>query len=456
VDDVRVIEFAHYDITNIHPSALAFMAVMAVLAFLPRRSAPTFALLSVCVFMHMDQRLVVGGFDFSMLRLITLAVLLRVLIRGEYRGFQFGRLDRLFVAWVLSAGFIYLIRVGSKGVVESLGYTLDALGSYFAMRLLVRTPQQVLTIWKQLAWIVVILSPFMVYEWATRQNPFGILTYDGFEIAVVRNGKVRAAGPLSHPILTGTFGAVLIPVFVGIFRGSKKHRLLMGTACIAATIVTFSSGSSGPLMAWAIGFFGWGMWRFRRHMRTILWGLFALGVVIHFVREKPIWHLILRLSAITGGTGYHRYELIDAFVNRFSEWALLGTDSTAHWGWGLQDTTNQYVVEGVNGGLLTLIIFILVLRTSFVQLKRARIVFERFEGPKSIWAQLAWGCSVSLMVHCVSFVSVSYFGQILQFFFFFVGTVPAMAGYRRPKRAKVAVRESPMRAMSPHAEAAAG
>jgi hypothetical protein len=331
-----------------------------------------------------------------------------------------------------------------------LGYTLDALGSYFAIRLLVRTPQQVLGVWKQLAWIVLILSPFMLYEWITRQNAFGILTYDGFEIAVVRNGKVRAAGPLSHPILTGTFGAILI------FRGANKHRRLMGAACIAATMVTFSSGSSGPLMAWVAGFFGWGMWRFRRHMRTILWSLFAMGVVIHVVREKPIWHLILRLSALTGGTGYHRYELIDAFVNRFSEWALLGTDSTAHWGWGLQDTTNQYVVEGVNGGLLTLVLFILVLRTSFVQLKRARLVFERFQGPKSLWAQLAWGSSVSLMVHCVSFVSVSYFGQILQFFFFFIATIPAMSRYKRRKRAKTPARPSPVHASSTPPQVATG
>jgi hypothetical protein len=191
-------------------------------------------------------------------------------------------------------------------------------------------------------------------------------------------------------------------------------------------------------------------------MPSILWGLFAMGVVIHVIRDKPIWHLLLRLSAITGGTGEHRYRLIDAFVNRFGEWALLGTDGTAHWGWGLQDTTNQYVVEGVNGGLLTLILFILILRTGFVQLKGARVVFERFEGPKSLWAQLAWGCSVSLMVHCVSFVSVSYFGQILQFFFFFVATVPAMSRYKRRKPAEAKPRPSLVAAPAPRPQVATG
>jgi hypothetical protein len=118
------------------------------------------------------------------------------------------------------------------------------------------------------------------------------------------------------------------------------------------------------------------------------------------------------------------------------EWALIGTGNTAHWGWGLQDTTNQYVAEGVRGGLATLVLFIVVLRLSFVQLRLARKVFEHLKGPTSLWALLAWGSSVSLAVHCVSFISVSYFGQTVQFFVIFVATVPACSRFRRPKRVK--------------------
>lgn len=456
MDEVRVIEFAKYDVTNVHPLAIAFMAVMILLTLAPKRSAATFALLSVCLLMHMDQRIVVGGLDFSMLRLITIVALIRILFRGEYRGFKFGKLDRYFFLWVLSAGFIYFLRVGGRGVVESLGYTFDALGSFYVMRVLVRTPQQAFLVSKQLAWIVIFLSPFILYENATRTNLFGVFSYDGFDIAVVRDGKVRTSGPLSHPILMGTFGAAVIPVFIGIFVGRKKERALMGVACIGATIITFACGSSGPIMVWGVALLGWAMWRVRRHMPSILWGMFGLGVVIHFAREQPIWHLLLRLSSITGGTGYHRYNLIDAFVNRFSEWALLGVDGTAHWGWGLQDTTNQYVVEGVNGGLLTLILFILVLRTSFVQLRLARLAFERAGGGATWLALLAWGCSVSLTVHCVSFISVSYFGQILQLFFFFVATIPAFANFKRPRRVKSTAPRGGERVPSRRPQAAVG
>ena len=110
---------------------------------------------------------------------------------------------------------------------------------------------------------------------------------------------------------------------------------------------------------------------------------------------------------------------------------MVGTDDTAYWGWGMQDTTNQYVAKGVAGGLLTLVLFILLLQSAFSRLRRGRGTIEHFEGPKSFWAQLTWGFSVSLAAHCVSFVSVSYFGQIRAFFFMFLALIPALSRSRR-------------------------
>ena len=328
--------------------------------------------------------------------------------------------------------------------------------SFVVMRALVQRPGDVLLVWKQVTWIVVFLSPFIFYESLTRHNPFGMFNYHGFDIAVVRDGRVRASGPLSHPILTGTLGSVVMPAFVGLFLYQKKGRLLMGTACVAATIITIGSGSSGPVLAWLAGAFGWALWPLRRRMRQILLGFVLLLFVLHLIREKPVWHLLLRLSTITGGTGSHRYMLIDAFINNFSEWAIMGTDDTAYWGWGLQDVTNQYIAEGVNGGLVTFVLFLLILRAAFMLLRRARIKFERIQGPQSPWGFIAWGCSVSLAVHCVSFVSVTYFGQFLQFFFFFLATTPALARVKRPKRAKTPGEESTTQAPSRSPQPAPG
>ena len=85
MDDVRLIEFAGYDVTNVHPLALVFMVVMAALVVAPKRSGATFALLAVCVLMPMEQRIVVAGVDLSLLRLITMLAFFRNIARGELR-----------------------------------------------------------------------------------------------------------------------------------------------------------------------------------------------------------------------------------------------------------------------------------------------------------------------------------------------------------------------------------
>jgi hypothetical protein len=281
----------------------------------------------------------------------------------------------------------------------------------------------------------------MAYEMAARINVFGIFGSAPL-ISVLRDGKVRAQGPFSHAILIGTFGGAVLPLFFGVLRGRKK-RALMLVAIVSATIIAVSSGSSGPAIAWGVGVLGWALWPIRKHMRKLMWGMVGLAVVIHVIRDKPIWHLIGRLAEATGGTGYHRYLLIDAFVARFSEWAVLGSSDTAHWGWGLQDVTNQYIAHAVDGGLLTLVLFVILLRTAFVRLRGTRQLVERGDGPKSLWAQLSWGFSVSLAVHCASFISVSYFGQMEQFFYLFLAMIPALSRTRRPVHREARRRPQP-------------
>lgn len=432
MNDVRDMTgvFLEYGTTNIHPVAMVFMLIMAGVVIFSRSSRALLAVLLVCVFMPMMQRLVVAGLDFSMLRLILMLAWARVLVRGEYRGFQPTRIDWLFVLWTVSVSVIHVIRVGPDGIVYRLGTSFDAFTVYFLFRLLVRRREQVYLLCRQLAWITIVLGCFMAYELATRINVFSIFGSAPL-VSIIRDGRVRCQGPFSHPILVGTFGGVIVPIFIALFKGRQADRKLMVAAFLFATITVVASGSSGPVITWGVGLLGWGLWRIRRFMRPIFWSLLGMALLIHLIRDKPVWHLIGRLAEVTGGTGYHRYLLIDAFMTRFGEWALVGSSDTAHWGWGLQDITNQYVAEGVNGGLLTLVLFLLLLQASFSRLRRSREAAERLESPKSFWALFVWGFSVSLAAHCVSFISVSYFGQMQQFFFMFLAWIPAIGRVRR-------------------------
>lgn len=428
--------FAVYGKTNFHPVAIVFMLCMVGLVFWSSRSRSLAAVILVCIFMPAMQRVVVGGLDFSMMRLIIIAAWLRILIRGEYRGFKPTKFDLFFVVWIASLGAFYVFRLGASGIVPRLGTSVDALGVFFLFRILVRTREQAYVVMRHVAWISIALGVFLVYEMMTRNNVFHVFG-GASPLSAVRDGRVRARGPFSHPIMVGTYGAGLLPIFIAMFRGRRKDRRLIGISILFSVLITLASGSSGPMMTLVVGVFGWMLWPLRKKMRPILGVMTLLGVFIHLVREKPIWHLIGRLASVTGGTGYHRYRLIDAFFANFSDWALVGTSDTASWGWGLQDTTNYYVRQGVYGGLVTLIVFIAVLVVCFTRLRRTRMVTERAEGPKSVWTLLPWGFSVALAAHCVSFIGASYFGQMELFFFMFLALIPALGRFSR-KAAQVA------------------
>ncbi len=432
-------QFAVYGTTNLHPIAAVFMLCMAGLVMFGSRSRAILGVLLVCVFMPAMQRIVVGGLDFSMIRIIMLVAWARVLARQEYRGFSPGRFDLLFVLWTASLATIFVLRTGN--VVNRLGASFDALTLFFIFRVLLRRREEVFTLVRQLAVITIVLGVFLAYEMATRHNVFHIFG-SAPRLSVIRNAKVRAMGPFSHPIMSGTFGAGLVPLFIAALRGTKKSRKRFGFAIAFAIVIAVASGSTGPLITLMVGLVGWGLWPLRRQMRAILGAGVVMALFVHVIREKPIWHLIGRLGSVAGGTGWHRYRLIDAFINNFGQWALLGISDTASWGWGLQDTTNYYIRQGTYGGFLTFVMFLVLLGSSFSRLRRIRFATERAEGPKSLWTQLCWGFSVVLAAHCVSFISTSYFGQMEFFLFILFAMIPSLARFRRPAGVPAGPRQS--------------
>jgi len=128
---------------------------------------------------------------------------------------------------------------------------------------------------------------------------------------------------------------------------------------------------------------------------------------------------------------------------------LLGTKSTAHWGFGLFDVTNQYVLEGVRGGLLTLVLFVAIVVTAYAYAGRLVRVAE---GSRARLAQ-AWAVGTTLFVHCTIFIAVSYFGQIIMLWYLLLAAIAglappatALAPARRPvTRGRSAPRRSALR-----------
>jgi hypothetical protein len=83
--------------------------------------------------------------------------------------------------------------------------------------------------------------------------------------------------------------------------------------------------------------------------------------------------------------------------------------------------TNQFVLEGVRGGALTLVFFVATLVCGFraVGTGRRRLALLPGLGRAVRLREefFLWMLGVCLVAHCVSWISVSYFGQMSMFFY---------------------------------------
>ncbi len=171
--------------------------------------------------------------------------------------------------------------------------------------------------------------------------------------SAVREGKLRAQGPFEVYITAGVFGATLLPLFAWLWKAGSD-RLYAFVGLVSATVITVTSNSSTPLLAYTAGIVGLAFWPLRGRMRAFRWGLVFTLVGLHLVMKAPVWALIARIDLTGSSSGYHRFMLVDNCIRHFGEWWLIGVKDYDSWGWDMWDLSNQYVAYAVTGGLVTL------------------------------------------------------------------------------------------------------
>lgn len=415
----------YYDnVTTLHPLAGAMLLVAAIATFvLPRRHV-FFPVILLTVLVPAAQRLVILGLDFHFLRLMTLAGWIRVLARGEYRPLRMTPLDWAMVAWTIARLVAVVLRRGSPGaLVNQLGQGFDALGIYLLARVYVRSWRDVDGLVSCFIWASLPVLFFSIYEVLTHRNPFYIFD-PSLEHALVRDGRVRARGAFSHQILAGCYWVGVLPLMAGRFF-QKRRRLTSSIGIAASIVLIFNCASSTPLLGSGLALVGAAFWPLRRRMSAVRWSLLGVLVLVQLSMSKPIWHLIHRAGALGLGasTGYHRYRLIQAFVDNFKKWALVGVNGTGSWGRQLEDVTNHFIVQGVKGGLVTFVLFIAVYVLAFRQVGWILRASARSRS-LSIWG---WALGVSLLAHSAMMFATSYFGQILLPWYLTFGVVGSLS-----------------------------
>jgi hypothetical protein len=343
--------------------------------------------------------------------------------------------------------------------VNRLGLLYEAIGIYFLCRVLVRDWQDVKAFARCAAIISAPVALAFLVEKGTGRNLFAF--FGGVpEETIVRAGKLRCQGPFLHSILAGCFWVVLLPLIGSLWwsRGYDKALAVGGAVCSAW--IVFACASATPIGGLIFCVFAAALFPVRKHMRWIRWGTVAALIALQIVMVNPVWHLLSRVPLVSGSTGWYRYKLIDEFIKHTGEWMLFGTRGYVRWpGPGFEAITNEFVRQGVDGGLLTLSLFIAMIVVSFIGVgkilraavkRRYRMVGKSADGKRVLLQPadrpderatqlaLAWALGVSMFTHCIVFIGVAYFGQVLLVWYVglgFIGSLTPSPRRRRVRRA---------------------
>jgi hypothetical protein len=429
-----------------HPVVMVALLLAVLLILLMAKKNVIVPVLLLAFLVPLGQQVIIGGVHVLALRIVILAALIRALIaHGQKFSGGFGAFDKVFFLWTFFhvIAFLFLFSFAPAAVVNQFGFIWDALGGYLASRFLIQDEEDILRVIKTFAYIAGILAICMLNERFRMQNIFGYLGSDTHIVPEMRDGLVRAQATLGHPLLAGTFGATLLPLFFLYWRRGKSKALAV-IGVISATIMVICASSSTPLLAYAAGIGAICFWPFRKQMRMFRWGIVIVLLTMNIVMKAPVWFVIGHISLFGSSSSDHRAYLVDMFIKHFSDWWLMGTNSAGTWGWDMWDTSNQYVAEGESGGLAVFICFLAMISICFSRIGKARKAVEGDAAKE--WT--FWVLGAALFSHVIGFFGISYFDQTRMAWFVLLvmiiaATTPVLATNEKTETASAPLSSAP-------------
>jgi len=413
------------NLTTVHPLGIIAVAILGLYLVLCGRKFAVIPFLVMACFVSSAQRVVVFGLDFDFLRIMVIFGVCRLFLRKEYGDFKWNSLDKVVICWTLSSVVLYTLRDETMSAfINRLGFGFDVFGMYFLFRCLIRDWRDIDSIVKGIIWISVLVTFFFIIERGTGRNVFSI--FGGVpQITAVRQGRLRCQGAFSHAILAGCFWASVMPLLVAMWWKPNQSKAWPVIGFVNSVIIVFCCASSTPVMAMAFTFLGGFMFYFRNYVKIIRLSFLLTIVFLHVIMTAPVWHLISRMDVIAGSTGWHRYNLINQTINHISEWWFYGCSGqrVSEWGVWAADVTNQYILEGVYGGILTMGLFIATIAVAYQKVG----VLWRSELHNPYYLALSWALGVSLFVHTMNFFAVSYFGQIIMIWYLLLAMIGSLS-----------------------------
>jgi hypothetical protein len=399
-----------------------------LISFLPRNYG-FIPILMVVFFTTLGPVIDIGDVTFTFARIVILVGVIRTFVRREYLYNTGTDIDKMFIIWIVCAVIIQSYRTFEfSGFINSMGLAFDALGAYYLFRIFISDYRCILETFK---WVAILTIPFAICIFIERLTLHNCFYFFGGvpQDVVFRDSVPRCQGAFDHPILAGTAAATSVGYIIALWFNRERNKPLITLSFISIVIVVIFSGSSGPIMSLIFVFVGIFAWKMRYRMSFVRWCILFGLIFFQLAMKVPFWYILARINLTGSSDGWHRAELITAAINHISEWWLVGTDYTRSWmptgvTWSANhtDITNQFIKEGVIGGMATLICFVFIIIKAFSTigtiLKSSYLTFsEEF----SIWV-----IGSILFSHIMTFFTVSYYDQTQLLFYLLIAIVSTL------------------------------
>ncbi|MBN2133423.1 MAG: hypothetical protein JW741_28245 [Sedimentisphaerales bacterium] len=354
----------------------------------------------------------VGTIDFSVGRIVILVLLTKVLfgtkLTQEFKVIWLDRLVVLLFAAELVAG-VTNVELG-KLLENRSGDFFDMALPYFAVRLILKSKQDYLTLLKAVGWSAALLAFFGVFESLTGNN----LLKFGRPLPIPDTRLTyfhRAQTTFRQTIYYGAFSAMIGALCAGLTKHVGGYKGLYKFLVIMMFLGTFCTMSSGSLLALIGSLSFMAFYKYRHYWKQALVVIAIMCVIVEIVSNRHFYDVIDRF-AFNAGTSWYRGRLFEV--------AILEGGMSGHWitgygfedpGWGAlidgnrTDIVNQYILQLCKYGLVGCIPFCAII---IVAIKRLFSGFWKIPDDGDRW--LIWCIGASLFGVLLMFNSVALFG----------------------------------------------
>lgn len=385
----------------------------------------------------------VAGLDFTVMRVVILAVLLRAIVYACNKPLRIRMIDWLVLAMFLAELAAGLATAPSfmDFVINRAGATFDMMLPYMAIRLIIRNKKD---LQKFLVGSMLVMIPAAllgVYQCFTGYNlfaPLENLVYWNVKPSEYgkRFGLTRSNVAFSHPIIFGLIYAMFVPIFLGLYKSMKQFRWMWFGGVILILGGVFASVSSGTYLAVFICLGFLAGYRYRKYWKpVVIFCLFCI-MVVDIISNRN-WYHVLSEFTLNKQTSWYRGRLMEV--------ALFEGGMGGHWmtgygygvepGWGAKidgrdytDMVNHYLLVLARHGLIGFVPFTLlniwVVKHLMKAWKKAFSEAERY---------IVWGLSASFFALALSSFSVSLEGPPSTVYFLMIGLAAALPDLMQPK-----------------------